>query len=204
MLAAGSPPLENCTVLVVEDEPVQALDLERSLRQLGCAVLGPTGSGAEAAGILRERRPNLALLDLVLRDGVALPLAEQLRALHVPMAVVTGCDRRLLEERPPLRGAPLLRKPYGQPELHRSVRELFRVDLEWSLARTERRVGLAWDRIRLQAVTIGRLAAGGHDTRLAEELLQAYERTLALLEARREHLRRELERQRGGPAVSPG
>jgi CheY-like chemotaxis protein len=195
MLAADSFPLENCTVLVVEDEPVQALDLERSLRRLGCAVLGPTGSGAEASRLLRERRPNLALLDLVLRDGVALPLAEQLRALNVPMAAVMGCGRRLLE-RPPLRGVPLLRKPYGLPELERSVRDLFKVDLARSLARTERRVGLAWDRIRLQAVTIGRLAARGHDTRVAEELLQAYERTLVLLEARREHLLRELDRQR--------
>jgi CheY-like chemotaxis protein len=196
MLAADSPPLDNCTVLVVEDEPVQALDLERSLRRLGCAVLGPAGSEAEASRLLRERRLNLALLDLVLQDGVALPLAEQLRALNVPMAAVTGCDRRLLE-RPPLRGVPLLRKPYGLPELHRSVRELFRVDLARSLARTERRVGLAWDRIRMQAVTIGRLAAKGHDTRLAEELLQAYEQTLVLLEARREHLLCELDRQRG-------
>jgi CheY-like chemotaxis protein len=197
MLAAELPPLENCTVLVVEDEPVQALDLERSLRRLGCAVLGPTGSGAEAASLLRERRPNLALLDLVLRDGVALSLAEQLRALNVPMAAVTGCGRRLLEH-PLLRGVPQLRKPYGLPELERSVRDLFQVDLARSLTRTERRIGLAWDRIRLQAATIGRLAAKGHDTRLAEELLQAYERTLAILEARREHLLGELDRQRSG------
>jgi DNA-binding response OmpR family regulator len=201
-MQASSLPLASCRVLVVEDEVVQALDLERSLQQLGCTVLGPTDTRAEAVDLLRQERPNLALLDLVLRDGPALPLAEQLRAWNVPMVAVTGCDPTLLEH-PLLRGVPLLRKPYGLPELRAAVRGLFRVDLTASLARTERRIEQGWDRIRVQAAIVSRLAAKGHDTCLAEQLLQAYERTLTILRSRREHLVRELEAQ-GGPAVRSG
>lgn len=197
----SSLPFAGCTVLVIEDEPVQALDVEQSLKQLGCTVLGPVASRAEARDLLHRKRPNLALLDMVLRDGIAVPVAEQLVALEVPFAAMAGWDH-LLQDHPLLHGVPLLRKPYSPPKLRASVRQLFRIDLTQSLARTDRRITVAWNNIQAQARLISRLAAKGSDTHGAEERLKTYERTLAVLHQRRAHLIQKLERQ-GGPAVVP-
>jgi CheY-like chemotaxis protein len=193
--------LAGCKVLLVEDLASRALDLERSLRRLGHTVLGPAGSAAEAAALLRRERPNLALLDAVLLDGGTVPLARRLVASEVPFALVGGRDHGLLD-RPPLRGTPRLPEPRTLPRLRAVVRQLHRLDLTRSLALTERDIARAWESITAQARIVGGLAAGGRDVRRAEELLQAHERTLATLEARRDRLRRELERQ-GGPACWP-
>lgn len=195
------PSLADCKVLVIEDEAVQTLDLEQSLLRLGCTVLGPVDTQAAAMDLLRRERPNVVLLDLMLRDGPALRLAERLQARRVPMAAVTGCDATLLDHSRP-QGVPLLRKPFGPVALRTTVRGLFKIDLAASLARTEWRIEQGWDRVRVQAAIVGRLAAKGHDTHSAEELLLAFERTLAILESRRRHLLRLLEAQ-GGPVVSP-
>ena len=199
-LLAGVP-FADCKVLLVEDVATRALDLGRSLRQLGLAVLGPAGSVAEAEALLRRERPNLALLDAVLLDGGTVPLAWRLAASEVPFAVVGGRDHGLLD-RPPLRGTPRLPEPRTLPRLRAVVRQLYRLDLTRSLTLTERDIARAWESITAQARIVGGLAGRGRDARRAEELLQAHERALAILEARRDRLRRELERQ-GGPACWP-
>ena len=195
-------PLAGCTVLLVEDVAIRALDLGRSLRQLGHTVLGPAGSEAEAAALLRRERPNLALLDAVLLDGGTVPLARRLVASEVPFAVVGGRDHDDLLDRPPLRGMPRLPEPRTLPRLRAVVRQLHRLDLTRTLTLTERDIAWAWEGITAQARIVGGLAAGGRDARRAEEMLQAHERALAVLEARRDRFRRELERQ-GGPACWP-
>jgi CheY-like chemotaxis protein len=109
---------------VVEDEAVQALDPQCSLQALGCEVLGPASSTAGAIELLSRERPNLVLLDIVLQDGSALPVAEWLAASEVPFALSTGQDGVLLDH-PLLRDVPCLRKPYSSTELRRCVRELY-------------------------------------------------------------------------------
>ncbi len=194
-----SLPHDARKILVVEDDAVQALDLDQSLRRLGHRVLGPVATVAEAEAVLARERPNLALLDLGLRDGDGLPVAQQLVAAEVPFAVATGLDGALLEH-PLLRGCPLLRKPYGAAELQAAVRGLQRLDLLRALAGLDRRVAQAWDRITRQAGTISRLAAGGHDTRLGEALLRTFEETLAILEQHRQRLLRDLGEEADPPA----
>lgn len=106
------PSLPDCKVLVIEDEASEALDLKRPLLRLGCTVLGPVDTQAAAMDLLRRERPNVARLDLTLRDGPAVRVAERLHARRVPMAATTGCDVTL-SEHALLQGVPLPRKPYG-------------------------------------------------------------------------------------------
>jgi two-component system, response regulator PdtaR len=200
-LSAG-PPLATCKVLVVEDEPVQALELEAQLQDLGCAVLGPAGSSLEARRIVRRERPNAVLLDWLLLDGSAAALVRQLAIEDVPFAVVTALEPDRLDD-PLVRGRPLLRKPYTVPALRATVRQLVRLDLTRALALTEGRIARARHTIEQQAQTVARWRAKDRDTLLGEEVLRTYERTLAVLEERRDLLVRELERQ-GGRAEFPG
>jgi hypothetical protein len=81
-------------------------------------VIGPAGSVVEAMALVRRERPDVALLDLTLRDGLAVPVAEMLGRLAVPFAVTTG-GARVPHDAPVLRSAPCLAKPYGLGELVR-------------------------------------------------------------------------------------
>jgi hypothetical protein len=55
--------LEGCMVLVAAHGAVPAPGLPEILRDLGCEVLGPAGSAAEALALLAHQRPNVALLE---------------------------------------------------------------------------------------------------------------------------------------------
>lgn len=59
-------------VLIVEDEIFAALHLESAIEDLGCEVVG-IAPDAPSALQLAEKRPDLALVDLNLRDGLTGP-----------------------------------------------------------------------------------------------------------------------------------
>jgi CheY-like chemotaxis protein len=185
-------PLEGCTVLIAENEPVQALDLDQSLRDYGCTVLGPAFSGAEAVGLLRRTRPDMALLDAWLPDDGVLRVAQALAAQEVPFAVMaTGYEAGLLDHLL-LCGAPRLAKPYRVSELHRSVRVLHRAELQARLAQAERHVREGRERLASQLRLIERLTTGGHDMLLAQKLAREIARSLRLMRAHRAHLLHQL------------
>ena len=119
----GNPSLRGRTVLVVEDSAVIAFELADEVAALGCTVLGPTGSVAEALHLIAGGRPNAALLDPQLGLLTAVPIAEVLRAAGVPYAVVTGHDPQDLVD-PVWQGVPYLAKPFSERELQALVREL--------------------------------------------------------------------------------
>lgn len=59
-------------VLIVEDEIFVALDLEAAIEQLGCEVIG-IAPDKPTALMLGETGPDLACVDLNLRDGLTGP-----------------------------------------------------------------------------------------------------------------------------------
>jgi CheY-like chemotaxis protein len=120
---SSSSDFHGLKVLVAEDEAVIALDLEVTLRQLGCVVLPATSSVAGALALLEAERPDVALVDTTLADGSAVPLAKALAAAGIPFAVATGCDADQLGD-PALCAAPYLGKPYGSQDLCAMVAQL--------------------------------------------------------------------------------
>jgi DNA-binding response OmpR family regulator len=70
-------------ILVVEDEPLVAAVLEWTLKQSGHEVLGPAESVEAAIALCHESRPDLALIDLNLREGGdGIYVAHYLRTRH--------------------------------------------------------------------------------------------------------------------------
>src|SRR4051812_50170466 len=110
MPCGGDRPFEGRRVLVVEDEYIVALDLEDTLRALGCEVLGPAASVARALALLARERPDAVTLDLDLLDGLAVAGAQPLSSMVV--AVLAGCAYGAGSAAPPaLKQAPPLRPP---------------------------------------------------------------------------------------------
>jgi len=93
----------STTVLVIEDEPIIALDIAGIVRDLGHTVVGIAASQSEAITLARARRPGLVLADIHLGEGGSglNAVNEILRSVDVPVIFVTAYPERLLTgERP--------------------------------------------------------------------------------------------------------
>jgi CheY-like chemotaxis protein len=103
-------------ILIVEDELLIAMEIEQMLVELGCAVVGPAPSVAQALAILDREEPDFAILDVNLGPERSTPIAEALRKRGVPFALATGYDRSQLPE-PAYRHALHLGKPLDHKRL---------------------------------------------------------------------------------------
>ncbi len=79
-------------ILLVEDEPLIAIDLEAILSRLGHEVVGVAETRDEALQIAQETRPDAAFIDVKLRDGfTGIDVAKRLKAeFGLYCAFVTG------------------------------------------------------------------------------------------------------------------
>ena len=90
-------------VLIIEDEPIIALDIESMVMDLGHSVIEIARTHREAVEAIRERKPGLILADIQLADGSSGVDAvnEILLSYDVPVIFITAYPERLLTgERP--------------------------------------------------------------------------------------------------------
>jgi DNA-binding NtrC family response regulator len=85
----GFPTLPN-DVLIVEDDPIIALDFEDTIFGFGVASVRSVGNVAAALAAIAARPPDFALLDVALAREKSFAVAEQLDVLNIPFAFVTG------------------------------------------------------------------------------------------------------------------
>jgi CheY-like chemotaxis protein len=103
-------------VLIVEDDPVIALDFEETIQGFGVKTVRTAGSVARALGMIADRAPDFALLDVGLVREKSFAVAAQLDALRIPFVFVTGysADVRLPAE---FADRPRLPKPFSTDAL---------------------------------------------------------------------------------------
>jgi CheY-like chemotaxis protein len=77
-------------VLIVEDDPIIALDFEETILGFGVKTVRTAGSVAKALELIADRAPDFALLDIGLVREKSFAVAERLEALKIPFAFVTG------------------------------------------------------------------------------------------------------------------
>ncbi|MBV8978736.1 MAG: response regulator [Alphaproteobacteria bacterium] len=100
-------------VLVIEDEPIIAMDLEALLVELGHDVVAKAATRDEAVAMARAKRPGLVLADINLGEGGSGidAVSEILRSFDIPVIFVTAYPEKLLTgERP--EPAYLIAKPF--------------------------------------------------------------------------------------------
>mgnify|MGYP001765523784 CR=1 FL=1 len=103
-------------VLIIEDEPIIALDIEGMVQDLGHEVTGIARTHTEAIDLVRARRPGLVLADIQLADGSSGldAVNEILKGVNVPVIFITAYPERLLTGSKP-EPAFLITKPF-QPD----------------------------------------------------------------------------------------
>jgi DNA-directed RNA polymerase specialized sigma24 family protein len=103
-------------VLIIEDEPVIAADIEALVRELGHQVVDVAATHNEAVDAVARKRPGLVLADIQLADGSSGidAVKDILARFDVPVIFITAFPERLLTgERP--EPTFLITKPF-QPE----------------------------------------------------------------------------------------
>lgn len=105
------------SILVVENEPLIAMDLEEMLRSAGYDDINHVVSVGEALDWLGVRSPDVAILDLMVRDGATTCLAQQLRAAGTPFLVHSGLKPVGSPASAVFAGAVWLSKPCTQTDL---------------------------------------------------------------------------------------
>ena len=85
-------------VLIIEDEPIIALDIQDLVERCGHSVVGIAATEAEAVQIARAQRPSLVLADINLGAGGdgATAVSRILRDVTAPVIFVTAFPERLL------------------------------------------------------------------------------------------------------------
>ncbi|RZN29400.1 response regulator [Bradyrhizobium sp. Leo121] len=108
-------------VLIVEDDPIIAIDFEDTILGFGVKTVRTATSVARALQMIAYRRPDFALLDVVLARENTFALAEELDALRIPYLFVTGygADVQLPAA---LAGKPRLVKPCSTEALEAALR----------------------------------------------------------------------------------
>ncbi|MCC6780422.1 MAG: response regulator [Hyphomicrobiales bacterium] len=82
--------LSGLRILLVEDEPLLALDLEFALVAAGAAVVGPAATLRAARALAREGGLSAAVLDVRLGQEEIDPVASLLHGQGVPFLFHTG------------------------------------------------------------------------------------------------------------------
>jgi CheY-like chemotaxis protein len=100
-------------ILIIEDEPLIAMDLEALVEGLGHNVTGVARTRTEAVKLAATKRPGLILADIQLADGSSGldAVNDLLKAFEVPVIFITAYPERFLTgERP--EPAFLIAKPF--------------------------------------------------------------------------------------------
>ena len=106
-------------VVIAEDEAIIRLDLREILEEQGYEVVGETGRGDEAVTIVRDQRPDLAILDIRMPGLDGLAAAREITAEnHCAVLILTAFSQRnLIEEARDAGALAYLIKPFTQAEL---------------------------------------------------------------------------------------
>jgi len=110
-------------VLVVEDEPLIALELRTALAERGAQVIGPGQDLGQSLTLAAESPITAALLDVRLGGRTVAPLAEALSERGIPFAFYTGqTETDLVRQQWPT--APVVQKPSPTRQLVKVVQAL--------------------------------------------------------------------------------
>ena len=106
-------------VVIAEDEAIIRLDLKETLEEEGYEVVGETGRGDEAVTLVRDLKPDLAILDIKMPGLDGLAAAREITGdREAAVLILTAFSQRDLIEQARDAGAlAYLVKPFQRSEL---------------------------------------------------------------------------------------
>ncbi|MGC9516083.1 MAG: methanogen output domain 1-containing protein [Methanomicrobiales archaeon] len=135
--------MADTNLLVVEDESIVAMDIKHRAEGLGYHVLGIAAAGEEAIEMTQQTKPDLVLMDIVLKgkmDGIQ--AAQEIRnRFNIPVVYLTAYSDEKTLGRAKLTGPfGYIIKPFEDRELHSAVEvALYKHKMDSKLRESEER-----------------------------------------------------------------
>ncbi|MEP2236083.1 MAG: response regulator [Alteripontixanthobacter sp.] len=89
-ITPGASRLAGMNILVAEDEALVAMTLIDLVEDCGAKPIGPFAKVSECRNALECEKPDIAILDVRLRDGESFEIAEKLVERGVPVVFHSG------------------------------------------------------------------------------------------------------------------
>jgi diguanylate cyclase (GGDEF)-like protein len=159
-------------ILVIEDERIIALDICKTLVEMGYEVCGTGRSSTDALDLAAAHRPDLVLMDIRINgplDGVEVA-AELKRKHQVPVVFLTGNTDEVTLERA-VRAGPdgYLSKPFTRASLRSAVEvAIQRHGVEGRLRRMNEELAAQKDELEKRADELGILSEMGDFLQLCD------------------------------------
>ena len=109
----------NIRVLIIEDDPFIAMDLEDTLVEAGYHVCGLAGSVEEGLSSIERESPSLATLDYHLGRDTSDAIADALDKRRIPYVYISGNAHEL-----DWATAPVISKPVAPRTVVRTLENL--------------------------------------------------------------------------------
>lgn len=111
-------------VLVVEDESIVSKDIQMSLKKLGYEVAGAAATGEKAVELATELKPNIILMDIMLKGSMnGIEAAGQIRKeTGIPVIFLTAyADESTLNKAKVTQPHGYIIKPFKEIDIHTSI-----------------------------------------------------------------------------------
>lgn len=111
-------------ILVVEDESIVRKDIERSLTKLGYNVVAQADTGEKAIDLARENRPDIALMDIMLKGEMSgIEAADSIKKIiDIPVIFLTAyADEATLAKAKITEPHGYILKPFKEIDLHTTI-----------------------------------------------------------------------------------
>jgi len=116
--------MAKTSVLVVEDESIVAKDIQQSLIKLGYTVVGTASTGEKALALANELRPDIILMDIMLKGPMSGIDASAVikKDLAIPVIFLTAyADESTLSKAKVTEPFGYIIKPFKEIDLHTSI-----------------------------------------------------------------------------------
>lgn len=133
--------MDKKNLLIVEDEGVTALEIQNKVEEWGYSVVDVLSSGEEAITVALDKRPDLILMDIVLKEKVnGIEAANIIKnSYDVPIIYLTAYgDEKTIEDAKITFPQAYLLKPFNDQELKLTIEmALYKHQMEARLKRSE-------------------------------------------------------------------
>ena len=204
---------EKALILVVEDEAIVAMNLQRMLKSLGYAVADVADSGEEAIKLAADLSPKLILMDIRLSGTVdGIEAAEEIRGrFDIPVVYLTAFADEATLQRAKLTGPfAYLLKPVEERAIHTAVEvALYKHEMEAKLKESEELYRVVvenlFDSISIRSkgrfIFVNKAFLDLHDLEGRSEAIGLEQDHFILPEDREHVTKKDLLENRGGPNV---
>jgi len=138
---AESVDKDKMKILIVEDENIVAKDIKGSLKGFGYDVVDIVGTGEEAIRRAEDLKPDLVLMDIMLKGKMnGIDVARHIREhVHIPVVFLTAyADEDTLHSAKLSEPFGYIIKPFEDAELHSTIQmAVYRYEMERRLKERE-------------------------------------------------------------------